>query len=67
MSQITRPALGVSPKVAKRAVRPRLGAMMEKIFDAANLTAGASGDPMVRPHWLLIEKQELANKETGQQ
>ena len=55
----------VSPKVAKRAVTPKLGVMMEPRFDVENLPKIRLKGSMVKPCWLLIEKQELANKETG--
>ena len=55
----------VSPKVAKRAVTLELGVMMESRFDAENLPKICLKESMVKPCWLLIEKQELANKETG--
>ena len=55
----------VSSKVAKRAVIPKLGVMMESRFDAENLPKIRLKESMVKPCWLLIEKQELASKETG--
>ena len=55
----------VSPKVSKRAVTPELGVMMESRFDVENLPKIRLKGSMVKPCWLLIEKQELANKETG--
>ena len=39
--------------------------MMESRFDAENLPKIRLKGSMVKPCWLLIEKQELANKETG--
>ena len=54
----------VSPKVAKRAVTPKLGVMMEPRFDAENLPTIRLKGFMVNPCWLLIAKQGLANKET---
>ena len=55
----------VSPKVAKRAVTPKLGVMMEPRFDVENLPKIRLKGSMVKPCWLLIEKQGLANKKTG--
>ena len=55
----------VSPKVSKRAVTPKLGVMMEPRFEAENLPKIHLKGSMVKPCWLLIEKQELANKEPG--
>ena len=55
----------VSPKVAKRAVTLELGVIMESRYDAENLPKIRLKGSMVKPCWLLIEKQELANKETG--
>ena len=55
----------VNPKVSKRAVTLELGVMMESRFDAENLPKIRLKGSVVKPCWLLIEKQELANKETG--
>ena len=38
---------------------------MESRFDADNLPKIRFKGSMVKPCWLLIEKQELADKETG--
>ena len=38
---------------------------MEPRFDAENLPKIRLKGSMVKPCWLLIEKQGLANKETG--
>ena len=55
----------VGPKISKRAVTLELGVMMESRFDAENLPKIRLKGSIVKPCWLLIEKQELANKETG--
>ena len=39
--------------------------MMESRFDTENMPKIRLKGFMVKPCWLLIEKQELGNKETG--